>query len=152
LPGIAAGLFLSHFQSILFYSFDFLSLKTATWLWPGRPQLALPWVGSLVGAIIGGGLPLLVGLGYKTLRKRQGLGMGDVKMMAMVGAFLGYPLAILTLLLGSFFGSLVGILLMIFRHANLQTKLALGVFLGISTTISLFYGLPFLLWYWHIAR
>ena len=73
-------------------------------------------------------------------------------MMAMVGAFLGYPLAILTLLLGSFFGSLVGILLMIFRHANLQTKLALGVFLGISTTISLFYGLPFLQWYGHIAR
>ena len=152
LPGVAAGLFLSQFQSISFYSFDFLSLKTASWLWPGRPQLALPWVGSLVGAVIGGGLPLLVGLGYKKLRKRQGLGMGDVKMMAMVGAFLGYPLAILTLLLGSFFGSLVGILLMIFRHANLQTKLALGVFLGISTTISLFYGLSFLQWYWHMAR
>jgi leader peptidase (prepilin peptidase)/N-methyltransferase len=152
LPGTIVGILLSPFQSSPYYSFDALSVKAASRLWPHNPQAALPWVGSLAGAIIGGGFLLVVALGYEKLRKRQGLGMGDVKMMAMVGAFLGFPLAILTLLLGSFLGTLGGISLMIFRQANLQTKLALGVFLGISTAISLFYGLPFLHWYWNIAR
>jgi leader peptidase (prepilin peptidase) / N-methyltransferase len=152
LPGIIAGILLSPFQSVSFYSFDILSLKAASVLWPHDPKAALPWTGSLVGAIIGGGMLLVVAWAYEKLRKRQGLGMGDVKMVAMVGAFLGFPLAILTILLGSLLGTLVGVFLMLFRNANLQTKLALGVFLGISTAICIFFGLPFLHWYWNIAR
>jgi leader peptidase (prepilin peptidase)/N-methyltransferase len=107
----------------------------------------VPWIGSALGAIIGGGILLAVGVGYEKLRKRQGLGMGDVKMMAMVGAFIGWPLAILTIFAGSLLGTFAGVFLMIFQHKNLQTKLAFGVFLGIGTAVSLFYGLAFLHWY-----
>lgn len=149
LPGILAGIVLSPFQAIAYYS-DPLSIKAAALLWPGNPVRMLPWTGSLLGALIGGGLLLAVGVGYERLRKRQGLGMGDIKMMAMVGAFLGWPLALLTIFAGSVMGTLVGIFLMIFKHMNLQTKLAFGVFLGMGTALCLFYGLPFIRWYLNI--
>ncbi len=151
LPGIAAGILLSPFQSVQYYS-DTLSTITASWLWSQNPSLILPVVGSILGAIIGGGPLLLLAIGYEKLRKKQGLGMGDVKMMAMVGAFLGCRTAFLTILAGSLLGSIVGIFLIFFRHMNLQTKLPLGVFLGIGTAICLFYGLPLWDWYYNFLR
>jgi leader peptidase (prepilin peptidase)/N-methyltransferase len=152
LPGIVAGILLSPFQSLSYYSFDPLSAKIVSLLWPGNPQAILPWTASLIGAFLGGGILLLVGTVYEKLRKKQGLGMGDVKMLAMVGAFLGWPLAILTLMAGSLLGTILGILLMLLGRGNLQTKLAFGIFLGIGTALSVFYGLPFLVWYLRIPR
>ncbi len=151
LPGIAVGILLSPFQSVLYYS-DTLSTLAASCLRPENPQLILPWVGSVLGAIIGGGPLLLMAIGYEKIRKKQGLGMGDVKMMAMVGAFLGCRIAFLTILAGSFLGSLVGVFLILFRHKNLQTKLAFGVFLGIGAAVCLFYGLPVWDWYFRFPR
>jgi leader peptidase (prepilin peptidase)/N-methyltransferase len=151
LPGIAAGILLSPLQSVLYYS-DALTTYTSSWLWSNNPQLILPWVGSILGAIVGAGPLLLMGIGYERIRKRQGLGMGDIKMMGMVGAFLGCRLAFLTILAGSLLGSLVGILLILFRNMNLQTKLAFGVFLGVATAICLFYGLPVWDWYFRFSR
>jgi leader peptidase (prepilin peptidase) / N-methyltransferase len=152
LPGIVAGILLSPFQSLSYYSFDPLSVKIASLLWPGNPPAILPWTASLIGAILAGGSLLLVGTVYEKLRKKQGLGMGDVKMLAMVGAFLGWPLAILTLMAGALFGTILGIFLMLLGRGNLQTKLAFGIFLGIGTALSVFYGLPFLVWYLRIPR
>jgi leader peptidase (prepilin peptidase) / N-methyltransferase len=157
LPGTIAGILLSPFQSppagqLSSYYSDRLSAIAAGLLFPGNPGAALPWVGSVLGAIFGGGSLLVVGLGYMKLRKKQGLGMGDVKMMAMVGAFMGFYLAFLTIFFGSLLGLVVGVYLILFRKMNLQTKLAFGVFLGISAAISLFYGLPFLGWYFGFYR
>ncbi|MDR0310527.1 MAG: A24 family peptidase, partial [Acidobacteriota bacterium] len=84
---------------------------------------------------------------YKKLRHRDGLGLGDVKMMMMVGAFLGYRLALLTIFAGAMFGSVVGLSMQFMGKANMQTKLAFGVFLGIAAAAALFWGLPFLYWY-----
>jgi len=145
-PGMIAGILLSPFQTPSFYS-DVLSFPTASMLWPSNPQIALPWVGSVIGAIIGGGSLFVVGLGYLKLRKKEGLGMGDVKMMGMVGAFLGWPLAVLTIGVGAFLGSIIGISGILLRNMTMQTKLAFGVFLGISAAFALFYGLPILHWY-----
>jgi leader peptidase (prepilin peptidase)/N-methyltransferase len=151
LPGIAAGILLSPFQTISVYT-DSVSISLAELIRPENPHQLLPWTGSLLGAIIGGGSLLLVALAYEKIRKRQGLGMGDVKMMAMVGAFLGWHLAWLTLFAGALFGTLVGVFLILFKNMSLQTKLAFGVFLGIGSAISLFYGLPILYWYLRIPR
>ncbi|HTY63008.1 MAG TPA: prepilin peptidase [Acidobacteriota bacterium] len=157
LPGTVAGILLSPFQApppgqlSSFYA-DKLSALTAGAIFPGNPGAALPWVGSILGAIIGGGSLLLVGVGYMKLRNRQGLGMGDVKMMAMVGAFLGYYLAFLTIFIGSLLGLIVGVYLILFRKMNLQTKLAFGVSLGIGAAICLFYGFPLLGWYFRFYR
>ena len=151
LPGIIAGILLSPFQVPSVYS-DMLSVSTASLPLFRNPQAALPWIGSLFGAIIGGGILLIVGVGYAKLRKRQGLGMGDVKMMAFVGAFIGWQLALLTIFAGALLGTLVSVPLILFRKMNLQSKLAFGVFLGIGAALSLFYGLPFLSWYLRIGK
>jgi leader peptidase (prepilin peptidase)/N-methyltransferase len=102
--------------------------------------------------IIGGGPLLVVALVYEMIRRRQGLGMGDIKMMAMVGAFIGWQLALLTIFAGSLVGTLVGIFLICNRKMNLQGKLAFGVFLGAGSALSLFYGLAFLHWYSRIPQ
>lgn len=146
LPGTVAGILLCSFQNLDFYR-DILSVRLAILFKYPSAQTMLPWIGSIAGAVVGGGMLLVVGLGYQKLRKRQGLGMGDVKMMFMVGAFLGWRLTFLTIFAGSFLGLLTGIYLMIFHKQNLQTKMPFGVFLGIGAGLALFYGLPFLTWY-----
>ena len=146
LPGVVAGILLSPFQTPAFFRETF-SLLLASFVSPAHTEAALPWVGSLLGALIGGGILYLVGAAYQALRKRQGLGMGDIKMMAMVGAFTGWRLALLTIFVGSFLGSIVGILLVLFGGRTLQHKLAFGTFLGAATAIALFYGATLLQWY-----
>jgi leader peptidase (prepilin peptidase)/N-methyltransferase len=150
LPGTAAGIVLSPLQERSFYS-DPVVRIAASWLWPADPGAALPWTGSVLGAVIGGGVLYCVAFAFEKIRKKQGLGMGDVKMMSMVGAFLGWPLAWLIIFAGSFLGSMVGIFLMLFRNMNLQTKLAFGVFLGIGTALCLFYGLQFFSWWLNLT-
>jgi len=151
LPGVVAGILLSPLQTLAVYT-DVLSLNAASLPGFKDTQAVLPWAGSVLGVVIGGGLLFVVGFAYEKVRRRQGLGMGDVKMMAMVGAFLGWRLALLTIFAGALIGTLVGIFLMLFRHMNLQTKLAFGVFLGAGSAFSLFYGLPFLRWYLSIPQ
>ncbi len=146
LPGIAAGIILSPFQDAAFFK-DAISYNLAELISTDNPDAWLPWVGSITGALIGGGVLFVVAMGYQALRKRQGLGMGDVKMMAMVGAFAGWRLALLTIFVGSLLGSIVGIFLVLFGGRTLQSKLAFGTFLGAAAAIALFYGVTFLQWY-----
>jgi leader peptidase (prepilin peptidase) / N-methyltransferase len=150
IPGAIAGFLFSPFQTTELYR-DMLSIRLASQLGFEDSTFVLSWTGALLGAVIGGGSLFAVAFFYEKVRKRQGLGMGDVKMMAMVGAFIGYRLTILTIFLGSFSGLLVGIYLILFRKMNLQTKLAFGVFLGGTAAISLFYGLDLLRWYYELT-
>jgi leader peptidase (prepilin peptidase)/N-methyltransferase len=145
-PGAVAGVLLSPWQTRALYA-DRLSWNMACLFGLKNAPSALPWVGSVLGAVIGAGALLAVATVYETVRKREGLGMGDVKMMALVGAFLGWRLAILTFFAGSLIGTLVGIFLILFRNMSLQTRLAFGVFLGVASAFALFYGLPLLGWY-----
>lgn len=146
LPGILLGIGLSRFQDERFFM-DALSYSLASALMPDSPEAALPWMGSITGAFIGGGFLFLVGFAYQVVRKRQGMGAGDVKMMGMVGAFLGWRLAFLTIFAGSMIASVAGILLILFRGQSLQSRLPFGTFLGGGAILSLFFGLLFLQWY-----
>ncbi len=146
LPGTVIGILLSPLQSGVYYD-DIATLNLASLLPFEDVQFPLPWVGSILGAVIGAGVLYLVAFAYELTRKKQGLGMGDVKMMAMVGAFLGWQLALLTIFAGSFLGSLCGIFLMLFHGKNLQFKIAFGTFLGAGAALSLFFGLSFIHWY-----
>jgi leader peptidase (prepilin peptidase)/N-methyltransferase len=149
LPGVAAGFLLSPLQAenLLRDAGDILAGNLAGSVYPANAEAVLPWISSALGALIGGGTLFLVGFGYRLFRKRQGLGEGDMKMMAMVGAFLGWRHALLIIFAGSFLGSIVGVLAIIFFGKTLQTKLAFGIFLGIASIILLFYGNAFLHWY-----
>jgi leader peptidase (prepilin peptidase) / N-methyltransferase len=146
LPGWIIGLALAPFQNLEFYD-EPLTRLLASMLLPDRTDTALPWVAAAVGSVLGGGLLLGVALAYEKIRHKQGLGMGDVKMMAMVGAFLGWRLVLLTIFAGSVLGSAIGLFIVLFRGGNLQTKLSFGTFLALGAIISVFFGIRILAWY-----
>lgn len=107
---------------------------------------------SLLGALAGAGtLSLLIGVWY-VFRKSQGMGWGDPKMLAMVGAFLGLESTVLTLFLASLIGSLVGAVLLSSRRADLQSRLPFGVYLAVGAIIALFFGPGWIDWYFRLLR
>jgi leader peptidase (prepilin peptidase)/N-methyltransferase len=111
------------------------------------PPWALSLFGSVLGAAVGGGALWLVREVYYRLRHVEGMGLGDVKMMLMVGAFLGWQLTLLTIFLGSLLGSVVGILLVLNRGGSMKMQIPFGVFLGPAAIVALFVGEPLIVWY-----
>jgi leader peptidase (prepilin peptidase)/N-methyltransferase len=97
-------------------------------------------VGSVIGAIVGGGLLWGVAEAYYRVRGVEGLGFGDVKMMAMVGAFLGAPLALLTIMIGSLAGSVIGLVFMRFTGKSRDYELPFGTFLSFAAVLAVLYG------------
>jgi prepilin signal peptidase PulO-like enzyme (type II secretory pathway) len=102
---------------------------------------------AIAGALIAAGPLWLLRALYFYLRGAEGLGLGDIKLMAVVGAFFGWTGAILTLLLGSVGGLILGIILARRGGAGLQTRLPLGVCLGAAALILLLAGPPMVRWY-----
>jgi leader peptidase (prepilin peptidase)/N-methyltransferase len=114
----------------------------------GMPVWAASLVGALIGALAGGGSLWLMGWIWEKLRGVEAMGLGDVKMMFMVGAYLGWRLTVLNIFLGVFSGSLIGIGLML-RQGKRDMKMLLpfGVFLGIGAIASLLFGSQIVDWY-----
>ena len=145
-PGILAGILLSPLQSEILFR-DAFSYGIASGFPSMDPETGLPWVGSLLGALVGGGILWITRYVHYRIRKKIGLGLGDVKMMAMVGAFLGWRMALLTIFVGSLLGSVIGIFLILFKGRTLQTRLAFGSLLGGGAAFALFFGLALIRWY-----
>jgi leader peptidase (prepilin peptidase)/N-methyltransferase len=121
-PGIVAGLAFSFFMP------------------PG-------WRDSLLGIIIGGGSLWLVGTLWLLIRHEEGMGFGDVKMLAMIGAFLGWRLMLATLFVSTILGSIVGVALIALQKGNLKTALPFGCFLAIGAIIASVVGDSAVNWY-----
>jgi leader peptidase (prepilin peptidase)/N-methyltransferase len=116
--------------------------------YPTLPPWALSLAGAFIGAIVGGGFLWIVGWLWERLRGVEAMGLGDVKMMFMVGAYLGWQLTILTLFLGVLAGSIVGVAEMFRRgERDMQMMLPFGIFLGIGAIVSLLFGAPIVAWY-----
>jgi leader peptidase (prepilin peptidase)/N-methyltransferase len=116
LPGIAAGLLIS---------------LGAGWI---------DWRDSLLGALVGGGGLWLLRQAWLLLRHEEGMGLGDVKMLAMVGAFLGWQGVLVTVFLGSLAGALFGLTLIAAGRLDLGSRLPFGVFLAAGALVALFAG------------
>ena len=114
------------------------------------PQLTL--LDSLKGALLGGGSLFLVATLYRWLFKREGMGGGDVKLLAMIGAFLGWKAVILTILFSSFIGSVTGVAIMAWKGKGFKYAIPFGPFLSLGAVISLFYGEDFIRWYLNLNR
>ncbi len=130
LPGIAIGL-----------------AAGATHLGALYPDLVLSrtLLESVAGAAAGAGVLLAIALTYKLVRKIEGMGLGDVKLMAMLGAMLGWEPLLPLLLLASITGAVVGILVMMRSGKGMaQVPLPFGVFLGIAALVMLFFGQTFI--------
>ena len=104
---------------------------------------------ALVGAGVGYVLLWLVKLGAEKALGKPALGVGDIHMMLFVGAFLGLPGMLLTLMLGSLFGLLIGIPLAALRGklAPMATYLPLGTFLALGAAVAHVWGRPMIAWY-----
>lgn len=122
LPGIVAGLLAS------------------LWLPPGIRD-------ALIGALVGGGVLWLIGEAYYRYSGEEGMGGGDVKMLAMIGAFLGWELVIVTLVFSSIAGSLIGVLLIVTRRGGMKYALPYGTFLSIAALVASLYGASIVSWY-----
>jgi len=105
------------------------------------------WLASLAGIALGAGLLYGVAEAYYRLRHEEGLGMGDVKMLAMVGSFLGWKLTILTLMMASVAGSIVGVALIATGRGGLKYALPFGTFLALGAAAAGTVGPSLLEWY-----
>jgi leader peptidase (prepilin peptidase)/N-methyltransferase len=107
---------------------------------------------ALIGAVVGSGILLLIYAAYFLLRKKEGLGLGDVTMMLMIGAYLGWLKAVFTLILASFAGALVGMFLLFFRKKDMQYALPFGTFLAPAAFLALLWGEPIINAYFGLYR
>ncbi|HSP13153.1 MAG TPA: prepilin peptidase [Thermoanaerobaculia bacterium] len=111
--------------------------------------LASSWLDSVLGAVLGAALLSFVILAYWLIRKVQGMGWGDVSMIAMIGALLGASSVPGVLLLASIAGAIIGLPLALRHERGMQVALPFGVFLGFATLGVLFFGRT--LWTWYAA-
>lgn len=107
---------------------------------------------SLFGIILGGGVLLLIALGYYLLTKREGMGGGDIKLLAMIGAFLGWKGVIFTVFVGSAIGTVVGIALALRTEGGRKLAIPFGPFLSLGALLFLFFGPQIIGWYVQILR
>jgi leader peptidase (prepilin peptidase)/N-methyltransferase len=122
LPGIVAG------------------LACAVFLPPGI-------VAALLGALAGGGVLFLIAEAWSRLRHVEAMGFGDVKMLAMIGAFLGLKLVILTFVLSSFLGGIVGGLLILSGRGSMASRVPFGTFLAVAALVASLWGDAIVGWY-----
>jgi leader peptidase (prepilin peptidase)/N-methyltransferase len=174
LPGFAVGLL---FSLIVPPMDGFAGLLSWRFLHQRLPGNAAGILDGLLGAAFGSFLLWGLAVTYKLVRHREGMGMGDVKMMAMVGAFLGLRGTFLTILLGSLLGSVIGVSVVLalyiggWRSAAAkrasrrglgsenslrwtiasQYQLPLGTFLGIGALALVYLG-PSMAWHWPVLR
>jgi leader peptidase (prepilin peptidase) / N-methyltransferase len=114
----------------------------------GLPEWLVSLAGAALGALVGGGFLWLTGWLWERLRGVEAMGLGDVKMMFMVGAYLGWPLTVLTIFVGVLSGSIAGVALMARRgERDMAMLLPFGIFLGVGALVSLLFGARIVDWY-----
>ena len=143
-PGMALGLGFSLLVPIA----DETVWLLVRWAgWEPLPLAVESLLESSLGALVGGGSLYVVGELYFRLRGREGMGLGDVKMMALVGFFLGPKLALLTIFLAALGGSLLGGIFILASRRGSQYELPFGSFLSVAAFAAALWGRPLLDWY-----
>ena len=107
----------------------------------------LSWLDSLLGILLGGGIFYLIAVGYALIRHTEGLGGGDIKLLAMIGAFMGWGGAAFTILISSVSGMIIALPLMWRYGKGLGASLPFGPFLAFGAVSYIFWGALFYHWY-----
>jgi len=107
---------------------------------------------SLIGAALGGGSLFLIRCVYYAVTKQEGMGLGDVKLLAMMGAFLGWKSILFIIMAASFSGALLGIAVMIIKKKNSRYAIPFGPFLSLGAVCYLFCGQEMINWYLNLHQ
>ena len=102
----------------------------------------LSWQDSLIGILVGGGIFYAIALGYYLVTKRQGMGGGDIKLLAMIGAFQGWQAVPFVIFASSLLGTLIGLGAMVKQKKGGQTRIPYGPFLAVASLLYLFFEIP----------
>ena len=129
LPGILIGLAFSFFPSALISPLD-----------------------ALIGVVGGGGFLFLVGTAFEKLTGREGMGGGDVKLLAMIGAWMGWKALPFIILLSSLTGAVIGGVSLVIGRQGVRARIAFGPFLGLGALVFLFFGDEITLWFYRFGR
>jgi len=100
----------------------------------------VPFLDSVFGLIMGGGILFLIAFLYIAVRKQEGMGMGDVKLLAMIGAFLGWKGVVFVMLVSSLLGTMTGLSIILYKKGDLKYALPFGPFLSLAAIIYIFTG------------
>jgi leader peptidase (prepilin peptidase)/N-methyltransferase len=105
------------------------------------------WLNSLLGILLGGGSLLLVAYGYQWLTGKEGMGGGDIKLLAMMGAFLGWKSIPFIIFASSLVGSVVGVSIMLVQKKDSKLAIPFGPYLAFGAVLYIFYGRQIIQWY-----
>ena len=109
----------------------------------------ISFINSALGVVVGGGIILIIALVGSMIFKKEAMGGGDVKLAAMIGAFLGWRYTIISLFLGFFLGALVGIFLVLSKIKSKEDMVPFGPFIALGSLITLLWGEKIIAWYWY---
>ena len=149
LPGMLVGLSLAPF--FMYPLTDPLPFSLGNLLPDAGPYLTA-FLNSLIGLFLGGFPLFAIGWIWEKLRHVEAMGGGDVKLMGMVGSFLGWKGALLTIMLGAVAGSVVGILLIVVKRHKMEKVIPFGPFLAAGAVAAAFYGPDIMSWYLGLIR
>jgi leader peptidase (prepilin peptidase)/N-methyltransferase len=149
LPGMLIGLlvapfFLSALGDPLPFSLDRLMPHDAPYL--------TGFLNAVLGLLLGGGPLLAIGWIWEKLRNVEAMGGGDIKLMGMIGSFLGWKGALLTIMLGALGGSIVGLTLIALKRHKMEKIIPFGPYLALGALASVFYGPDIISWYLGLIR
>ncbi len=149
LPGMLVGLtlapfFMSALGDPLPFHLDRLLPQTGPYL--------TGFLNSLIGLLLGGGPLFAIGWIWEKLRNVEAMGGGDVKLMGMVGSFLGWKGALLTIMLGALTGSVAGLLLIALKRQTMEKVIPFGPFLALGALVTAFYSSDVISWYLGLIR
>jgi leader peptidase (prepilin peptidase)/N-methyltransferase len=144
---LCAFLFVCSLIAITFIDLDHQIIPDVISL-PGIPifflaavfVMNLRFFDAFLGFLIGGGILYTIAFVYELITKREGMGGGDIKLLAMIGSFLGWQSLLFVLLISSFAGAFVGITIMIVKGQDMKYAVPFGPFLSLGAVTYLFFG------------
>lgn len=156
-PALILYLFTASLLIITFVDIDHKIIPDSITI-PGIPvgflaSLFLPhvtWIDSLLGIVSGGGSLLVVAILYEFIAKKEGMGGGDIKLLAMIGGFLGWQGVVFTIFSSSILGTVVGIFVALKTRQGRQVAIPFGPFLSIGALLYIFQGPEIILWYFEL--
>jgi leader peptidase (prepilin peptidase)/N-methyltransferase len=110
----------------------------------------ITWLDSLIGIFCGGGILFLIAVVFERLTGKEGMGGGDVKLLAMIGAWMGWRSLPFVILISSLVGALIGGGSLLLSGKGLRVRIPFGPFLAIAALVYLFYGQEITIWYYRL--